>query len=143
MVLSVEQSFKIKTRIQKLLLRNALASFARRNTGEPDLVRASKDLLADRTLFDEYYGAIVGIYCTEVDPTAAVGFDEESGTPILDKLIEFMKWMYESGFLELLLKLFFGITLSDEDLEDLDREVGVAVVADVLYEKQVLRAMQQ
>lgn len=141
MTLSNEQSFRLKTRIQKLLVRNALSSLSRRHEVGSDLKNAAKDLLSDRSLLDEYYGTLVGIYCTDVDPSAAVGFDEESGTPILDSLIEFIKWMYESGFLELVLKLFFGMVLEDVDVEGLDMEVSIFRVADAMLSHQTTQSL--
>ena len=142
MTLSNEQSLKLRTRVQKLLVRNALSSLSRRRDADAETQKAAKELLSDRVLFDEYYATIVGVYCTEVDPNAAIGFDEESGTPILDKLIEFMKWAYESGFLELILKLFFGIVLSVEDVDGLDTEVSLFGVGDALVAAQTLNLLK-
>jgi hypothetical protein len=40
---------------------------------------------------------------------------DESQTPILDALIDFFKYLVESGALWKLIELFFGIAMSEED----------------------------
>lgn len=53
-----------------------------------------------------------------------VAYDGDSQTPILDKLIEFFQWLWESGALLEIIKLFFGgLMEADNDVVTFYAEV--------------------
>ena len=45
---------------------------------------------------------------------AVIAMDEESQVPILDRLIDFFKWLWESGALMEIIKLFLGGLSTEE-----------------------------
>ncbi len=45
---------------------------------------------------------------------AIIAMDEDSQVPILDRLIDFFKWLWESGALLEIIKLFLGGLTADE-----------------------------
>ena len=81
--------------LQRLAVRRALRNA--KSQGEPGVDYCLEE-------FDGFYQFVVSQY---VRATGA-SFEalDESQTPILDKLLDFVKWMYESGFLEFLIGLF-------------------------------------
>lgn len=89
--------------LQKLALRRRLGMLML--SSDNDTAIAASEALLD---FENFHDLAVVTYAEQTN--AAYSMDE-SGTPILDKLLEFVKWMYESGFLEFLIKLFAGMSV--------------------------------
>lgn len=65
---------------------------------------------------DLYQLSLERFIATNTVGAAVIGYDE-SQTPILDKLIEFFQWLWESGALLELIKLFFGGLMSEANTE--------------------------
>lgn len=91
--------------LQRIGLRNQLRKIAE-NTVE--LSQAAHEALSD---FDEFYSLTVHAYVSHQN--IEVTQTDESGTPILDSVFGFFKWLWESGMLEWLLKIWFGIELPE------------------------------
>lgn len=60
--------------------------------------------------FDQFYASVVGVY--QLSTGAKVATVDMQGNPIFESLLDFIKWMYESGMLEWLLRLFSGMDVS-------------------------------
>ena len=85
--------------LRKVSLRSRLRALSRR--GDQQAIDALRD-------FDAFYDHTMTIYRMNV--TA----EEESQTPIIDALQRFLEWLHESGLLEILLKLFFGVVMGGD-----------------------------
>lgn len=90
---------------------------------------AARQIARDATLFEEFSALIVGKY---IHTTNASYVADEDGTPILDKLMEFVKWMYESGFLAFLIDLF-GATMATTTNETNRTEVFTRLFEEIHY----------
>ncbi len=87
--------------MQRVMLRARLRQLSR--SGTPEQQQAATAALSD---FDEVYFVTMTCYVEQTHESHTL---DETGTPILDKITDFIKWMYESGFLEFLLKLLMGM----------------------------------
>ena len=84
--------------VQRAHVRSALRK--KRQTDE----RAAR-ILADGNLFSQFYMATLDEYVQQKGENVISTLDDD-GNPILTKLLDFIKWMYESGFLEFLIGMF-------------------------------------
>ena len=89
--------------LQRLALHRRLAALAR--SGE-EIADGAMMALAS---FGDFYQLTVRHF---VQSTGAAHTLDEDGTPILDKLLDFFKWLYESGALEWLIRLFAGMAIT-------------------------------
>lgn len=90
--------------LQRLAVRRRLKLICNRST-DTDLQSAAADALAN---FEDFYKLTMVIY---VEQTGSEYKTAEDGI-ILDKLLEFFKFLVESGILEMLLKLFAGMGMN-------------------------------
>lgn len=96
--------------LQRSIVRMSLRDAARRGSAQ------AQEILSSDSLFNEVEAILVNRYIKTTN--AAHTLDDADGTPILDSLLDFIKWMYESGFLEFLLGLFAGMgTLTTQTIQ--------------------------
>ena len=74
--------------------------------GRPDERDAVNSLTAEN--IDDLYQLSLDKYISVRGQRSVVAYDGESQTPILDKLLDFFKWLWESGALMELIKLLIG-----------------------------------
>lgn len=66
-------------------------------------------ILGSTNFFNQFYMATLDEYVS-INGRGVVSTLDDDGNPILTKLLDFIKWMYESGFLEFLIGMFSGMT---------------------------------
>ncbi len=108
----------LRTIVQRSHVRSALTKFQKDN---PSDLRPAR-ILGSRNFFNQFYMATLDEYVS-INGSGVISALDDDGNPILTKLLDFIKWMYESGFLEFLIGMFSGMTTA---------AVGSLCLADIL-----------
>lgn len=104
----------IRERTQRRLFNQALWKLERAGSDE------ERQLIGSMTapMRDDIYQLAIDRFLVGKDKNREVIAYDESQTPILDKLLEFFTWLYESGALMDLIKLIIGggLMVADSDV---------------------------
>lgn len=118
-----------RPRIQRRAFNRAVLRLKR--TGTDREKEIAETILNDSDFANEMYTAAVGEFVEEKRLISGRDFiRDESGTPILDALLGFFRFLIESGLLEKLIDIFLGVgnETGTQALNDLDDKIALSML---------------